>query len=120
MLSVLIALLLVLSVVSLLSGRVWLNPREVLSGLFSGNDDFASLIVTELRLPRTVLAGCHRRDARHVRRGLARTSRNPLAEPGLLGVSAGTSFGAVMRFISAFRRSFRRRSRSVGAGGARP
>jgi len=85
-----------LTLVSLLSGRVWLRPSEVLSGLFSANSDFASLIVTELRMPRTVLAvaiGATLGMCGAVLQGL---TRNPLAEPGLLGGSAGASFGAVI------------------------
>ena len=56
----------------------------------------ASLIVTELRLPRTVLAiavGGTLGMCGAVLQGL---TRNPLAEPGLLGVSAGASLGAVI------------------------
>jgi len=96
MLFVLVVLLLLLVAVSLLSGRVWLRPGEVLSGLFSANSDLASLIVTELRLPRTVLAvaiGATLGLCGAVLQGL---TRNPLAEPGLLGVSAGASLGAVI------------------------
>ena len=37
---------------SLLAGRVWLPPREIVSA----HDDLARLIVTDLRLPRSVLA----------------------------------------------------------------
>lgn len=90
------AILGVLVVVSLLSGRVWLAPSEVLDGLFSSNHDLSSLIVTELRIPRTLLAvmvGATLGVCGAVLQGL---TRNPLAEPGLLGVSAGASLGAVI------------------------
>jgi iron complex transport system permease protein len=92
--TVLLAILAVLVVVSLLSGRVWLSASEVFSGLFSADAQLASLIVTELRLPRTVLAiavGATLGICGAVLQGL---TRNPLAEPGLLGVSAGASLGA--------------------------
>lgn len=92
--AVLLAILCGLVVVSLLSGRVWLSPSEVLQGLFSSDAQLASLIVTELRLPRTVLAiavGATLGICGAVLQGL---TRNPLAEPGLLGVSAGASLGA--------------------------
>ena len=94
--AVLTAILCVLAIVSLLSGRVWLSPSEVLDGLFSSNAQLSSLIVTELRLPRTVLAilvGATLGLCGAVLQGF---TRNPLAEPGLLGVSAGASFGAVI------------------------
>ena len=93
---VLVAILCVLAVVSLLAGRVWLSPSEVWEGLFSTNTQLSSLIVTELRLPRTLLAilvGATLGGCGAVLQGL---TRNPLAEPGLLGVSSGASFGAVI------------------------
>ena len=92
----LVAILSGLAVMSMLVGRVWLSPGEVLSGLFSGDAELPSLIVTELRLPRTILAiavGGTLGISGAVLQGL---TRNPLAEPGLLGVSAGASFGAVI------------------------
>jgi iron complex transport system permease protein len=92
--AVLLALLAVLILVSLLSGRVWLSASDVVRGLFSQDAQLASLIVTELRLPRTILAiavGATLGICGAVLQGL---TRNPLAEPGLLGVSAGASLGA--------------------------
>jgi iron complex transport system permease protein len=92
--AVLLAILAVLIVVSLLSGRVWLSASDVVRGLFSQDAQLASLIVTELRLPRTILAiavGATLGVCGAVLQGL---TRNPLAEPGLLGVSAGASLGA--------------------------
>ena len=92
--AVLLAILAVLIVVSLLSGRVWLSASDVVRGLFSQDAQLASLIVTELRLPRTLLAiavGATLGICGAVLQGL---TRNPLAEPGLLGVSAGASLGA--------------------------
>ncbi|HEY4264186.1 MAG TPA: iron ABC transporter permease [Micropepsaceae bacterium] len=92
----LIVILCVLAIVSLLSGRVWLSPQEVWDGIFSSHSQLSSLIVIELRLPRTVLAimvGATLGLCGAVLQGF---TRNPLAEPGLLGVSAGASFGAVI------------------------
>jgi iron complex transport system permease protein len=92
--AILLAILAVLVVVSLLSGRVWLSASDVFSGLFSTDAQLASLIVIELRLPRTILAiavGATLGICGAVLQGL---TRNPLAEPGLLGVSAGASLGA--------------------------
>jgi iron complex transport system permease protein len=54
------------------------------------------LIVAELRLPRAVLAvlvGATLGISGAVLQGL---TRNPLAEPGLLGITSGASFGAVL------------------------
>ena len=91
-----LAILVVLFVVSLVAGRVWLTPGEVLDGLFSSRAQLPSLIVTELRLPRAVLAvvvGATLGISGAVLQGL---TRNPLAEPGLLGITSGASFGAVL------------------------
>ncbi|MGH8150258.1 MAG: FecCD family ABC transporter permease [Steroidobacteraceae bacterium] len=90
----LLLLLAALSVVSLLCGTVWLRPAE-----FAGSDAtarMARLILIDLRLPRLVLAllvGGALGLSGAVLQGV---TRNPLAEPGLLGVSEGAAFGAVV------------------------
>nr|WP_240529292.1 iron ABC transporter permease [Streptomyces antioxidans] len=72
------------------SGQVPLG--DVLSGLFHPDrTQRAQLIVREVRIPRTaagVLAGVALGLAGTVMQGVA---RNPLADPGLLGVNAGAS-----------------------------
>jgi iron complex transport system permease protein len=85
-------LVVVAFVLSLLAGRVWIPPHEILNM----HDDLARLIVTDLRLPRSVLAllvGASLGLSGAVLQGL---TRNPLAEPGLLGVSTGAALGAVL------------------------
>jgi iron complex transport system permease protein len=92
----LFVVLCVLVAVSLLAGRVWLGPAEVIDGLFSSRSQLASLIVTELRLPRAILAvlvGATLGLSGAVLQGI---TRNPLAEPGLLGITSGASLGAVI------------------------
>ena len=76
---------------SLLAGRVWLP----LDAIFSG-DPLARLIITDIRIPRGVLAllvGASLGLSGAVLQGL---TRNPLAEPSLLGVSTGAALGAVV------------------------
>jgi iron complex transport system permease protein len=93
------ALLLLLGamfLISLLAGRVWLPTGEVWHGLWAQDANLASTIVTQLRLPRAVLAlevGAALGLSGAVLQGV---TRNPLAEPGLLGVSAGAALGAVI------------------------
>jgi iron complex transport system permease protein len=93
------ALLLLLGamfLISLLAGRVWLPAGDVWHGLWSPDANLASTIVTQLRLPRAVLAlevGAALGLSGAVLQGV---TRNPLAEPGLLGVSAGAALGAVI------------------------
>ena len=77
---------------SLLAGRVWLPP----AALLSAHDTLPGLIVQDIRLPRTVLAlvvGAVLGLAGAVLQGF---TRNPLAEPALLGVSSGAGLGAVI------------------------
>jgi iron complex transport system permease protein len=96
MMPLLLALVAVLFVLSLFVGQVWLDPKQTIQELFSATPHLGALIVTTLRLPRTVLAcivGATLGLSGAVLQGL---TRNPLAEPGLLGVSAGASLGAVL------------------------
>ncbi len=91
----LLALLVVAMFASLLAGQVWLRPDEVLRGL-GGGPSLAGMIIAEVRLPRVVLGvlvGGILGLSGAVLQGLL---RNPLAEPGLLGVSSGASLGAVL------------------------
>ena len=93
---VLSACLLLLFLASLLAGRVWLDPAQVLAAFRAPDSQLASLIVLELRLPRAVLAclvGAALGLSGAVLQGL---TRNPLAEPGLMGVSSGAALGAVI------------------------
>ncbi len=80
---------------SLLAGRVWLPPARLLD-LVNDPGSMAALILREIRLPRSVLAlmaGATLGLAGAVLQGF---TRNPLAEPALLGVSSGAALGAVI------------------------
>jgi iron complex transport system permease protein len=95
LIALLASLLALMLLVSLLAGRVWLPLGEVWQGLTT-HAGLAGAIVTELRLPRAVLAletGCVLGLSGAVLQGV---TRNPLAEPGLLGVTAGAALGAVI------------------------
>lgn len=98
----LIVLLALASVGSLLAGTVALDPAAVIGALTGRDASLTGLIVTEIRLPRVLLAilvGGILGLAGAVLQGLL---RNPLAEPGLLGVSSGASFGAVIAIYYGF------------------
>ena len=91
---------------SLLAGTIWFSPGEAFGALFSGRADLPGLIVTEIRLPRlalSMLIGGVLGLAGAVLQGLL---RNPLAEPGLLGISNGASLGAVIAIYYGFSDSF--------------
>jgi len=117
--SVLLLLLLAaMFVISLLAGRVWLPMAEVWDGLWSKHANLASVIVTQLRLPRAILAlevGGALGMSGAVLQGV---TRNPLAEPGLLGVSAGAALGAVIAVYFGFATHFMTAAPLLGLLGA--
>jgi iron complex transport system permease protein len=89
------AALAVLVVLSLVFGSKPLPLGDVIEALGTDNGD-AHVIVVQQRLPRTVLAvvvGLALAVAGALMQGL---TRNPLADPGLLGVSAGAALGVVL------------------------
>ncbi len=99
-------ILLIVASGSLLAGAVWLRPSDVLAALFDPHERLARLIVIDIRLPRVVLAvliGAIMGLSGAVLQGLL---RNPLAEPGLIGTSAGASLGAVIAIYYGFSASF--------------
>jgi iron complex transport system permease protein len=96
------ALLVVVGIGSLFAGSVAMSPGEVARALIGGEGDVLEIIVWQLRVPRTVLAmliGASLGLSGAVLQGLL---RNPLAEPGLLGISGAAAFGAVVAFYSGF------------------
>lgn len=87
----LLAATVLLAALSLMAGRVW-APLSVWGDL----GDPRWLIISELRLPRTllgVLVGAALGMSGAAMQGY---TRNPLADPGVLGVSSMAAFGAVM------------------------
>ncbi|HEX3753668.1 MAG TPA: iron ABC transporter permease [Rhizomicrobium sp.] len=95
LIAVLLALLVMAFAVSLLAGRVWL-PLSALHEVLSDRRSLSALIVEDIRLPRTLLAltmGAVLGLSGAVLQGF---TRNPLAEPALLGVATGAALGAVI------------------------
>lgn len=90
--AVLLALLVVLSGLSLCAGRVW-TPW---SAWVSHGQDPRWAIVFGLRLPRTILAILVGGALGLGGAALQGYTRNPLADPGALGVSAAAALGAVL------------------------
>lgn len=103
---------------SLGTGRVWIDPATLAHSVVEPKPSLAWLILTELRLPRTLLAllvGATLGLSGAVLQGLL---RNPLAEPGLLGVSAGAALGAVIAIYFGLAASFALATPILGIGGA--
>ena len=76
---------------SLLAGRVWIDPVAPL-------DRDALLILAELRLPRAVLAVLLGAGLGASGAAMQGYLRNPLADPGLFGIAPGAALGAVLSF----------------------
>ncbi len=97
LLALLVALL---GVLSLGIGAASLDPGRVLSVLVGSGDAQATLIVTEIRLPRLLLALLVGGGLGAAGAALQALLRNPLADPGLTGVSASAALGAVLVFYT--------------------
>ena len=79
-------------------GPTRLTPAEWERGVFGASDDPLRIIVWELRLPRVVLGAVIGAGLGLAGAAMQGFLRNPLAEPGVLGVSSGASLGAVAIF----------------------
>ena len=100
-LAVLAAVLVVVAALALFVGSAGLSPRSVARALAgrAGAESVESVVTLQLRLPRVVaavLAGGALAVAGVAFQGL---TRNPLAEPAVLGVSSGAAFGVVLAQI---------------------
>jgi len=96
-LTLLVALLFV---VSLLTGPAAISIPDSLKALFGDDSEMIVLVMREIRLPRALLALLIGASLGLSGAALQGYLRNPLAEPGLLGVSASASFGAVIAIYS--------------------
>jgi iron complex transport system permease protein len=89
-----------LLIASALIGRVSLPLADALGDLWQGRPSPAALILFDLRLPRALLGllvGASLGLSGAAMQGLL---RNPLAEPGVMGVSGLAAFGAVVAFYT--------------------
>ena len=84
---ILITLLVIALPLSLLAGRVWVDP---------GTTPNAVPILVELRLPRAVLALVVGTGLGAAGAAMQGYLRNPLADPGLFGIAPGAALGAVI------------------------
>ena len=94
--SVMLVLLILLglcSVLSLAVGSAGYSIQEILKALFSQEDSPVKTIVLNLRLPRIILAILIGSSLSAAGALLQSVMRNPLADPGTIGVSAGALNG---------------------------
>ena len=88
--------LLAVSWASLSLGSVDLSTAQVWDGLWGHGPQSISIIVQELRLPRLILGMMAGATLAVMGAALQGLLRNPLADPGVIGVSASAGLGAVI------------------------
>ena len=96
----------VLFVVSLFVGPAGLNIGESVSALLTGRGDATVLVMREIRLPRAILGAMIGASLGLSGAALQGYLRNPLAEPGLIGISASASLGAVIALYTGLSAAF--------------
>lgn len=87
---------LIVAVLSLGIGRLDLSLSEIIAGLLGQGDEPLTIIIRELRLPRIVLGLLIGATLGVSGAALQGVLRNPLADPGIIGVSASAALGAVI------------------------
>ncbi|MFT4228604.1 FecCD family ABC transporter permease [Micropruina sp.] len=95
----LLALLVVLGlavIASLAVGARAIPPLEVLQILLGQNTGQNAVVVTDLRMPRTLIAIVAGAALGVAGALIQAVTRNPLADPGILGVNAGAAFALAM------------------------
>ncbi len=96
----------VLFLLSLLTGPAGFGPGESLRALLAGQGDAVTLVMREIRLPRAILAVMVGASLGLSGAALQGYLRNPLAEPGLIGVSGSAALGAVIALQTGLAASF--------------
>jgi iron complex transport system permease protein len=98
-LGVLVLLLVIAALLSVSLGAVTIPPSNILNALTGQGEARDELILWSIRLPRTAMAiliGAALAVSGTIMQGLF---RNPLADPGLTGVSAGAALAAVCTIV---------------------
>jgi len=88
--------LLALILLSLMLGDYPFSPSQLLDALMQNGDPARRLILWQIRLPRTLLAIMVGAGLGASGAALQGYLRNPLADPGIVGISASAGLGAVM------------------------
>lgn len=98
--TVLLVAIVMLFVASLLWGESHLMVADTIHDMLAGHRSAGVIIVEQLRLPRAVLALVVGGVLGLAGAALQGYLRNPLADPGILGVSGGAALGAVCVFYT--------------------
>jgi len=93
---VLITGVMLLFALSVMIGPAGITLSDTLRALFLGQGEAATLVMREIRLPRALLAVMVGASLGLAGAAMQGYLRNPLAEPGLIGVSGSAALGAVI------------------------
>ncbi|MDX5401928.1 MAG: iron ABC transporter permease, partial [Rhodobacterales bacterium] len=93
---VLLTSLAVLFALSVMIGPAGLTLADTIRALIWGQGEAATLVMREIRLPRAILAVMVGASLGLAGAAMQGYLRNPLAEPGLIGVSGSAALGAVI------------------------
>lgn len=94
-----------LAVLSIFTGYVDLSPQRLIAGTLAG-EMVPQRILIDIRLPRTLLCVAVGGALGITGAAMQGLLRNPLAEPGLLGISSGAALGAVLALYTGFANAF--------------
>ncbi len=89
-----------LFILDLFSGSVLISPKEVISGLFSGEDSTYHKIIVNFRLTKAITAVLTGISLSLCGMLMQTLFRNPLAGPYVLGISSGASLGVALVMMS--------------------
>lgn len=95
-----------LFIASLVTGPAGISFWDSVEALFMGHEGAASIVMQEIRLPRAILGVLIGASLGLSGAALQGYLRNPLAEPGLLGISASASLGAVLAIYTGLSAAF--------------
>ncbi|RSM59750.1 Fe(3+)-siderophore ABC transporter permease [Kibdelosporangium aridum] len=99
LLLVAVAVLGIVTIVSLLVGAQPIGVGSALRVLFDDDRSDAAVIVHDLRMPRTLLGICVGIALGLTGALMQSSTRNPIADPGILGVNAGAAFGVLVAVV---------------------
>nr|WP_325250246.1 iron ABC transporter permease [Amylibacter sp.] len=100
------ALLIVLFITALVIGPADIGVWPSLNALLTGDEGPMSLVMREIRLPRALLAVMIGGSLGLAGAAMQGYLRNPLADPGLIGVSSSAALGAVLAIQTGLAASF--------------